>query len=157
MAVTLAHGSEEPSLRVLFDTSVLLPALILNHPRHADASSRLDAAHSGRVRLVLCTHAIAELYSTLTGLPIAPRIQPAQAEQLMEENILAHAELVALTADDYRQVVGRQAAQNLAGGVIYDALHVQAAMNANVDRLWTLNVSDFERVWPDHGGVIEGI
>jgi predicted nucleic acid-binding protein len=139
---------------VLFDTSMLLPALIAHHPDHVDTAARLEAVHAGRVQLVLCTHAIAELYSTLTSFPVSPRISPSQALQLIQENILAYAEVVSLDARDYAQVTRDLVGRNLAGGVVYDALHVRAAKKADVDRVWTRNLSDFERIWPDHGGML---
>lgn len=148
------YGSETDPPRVLFDTSMLLPALVANHPDHDDAAARLEAVHAGRVQLVLCTHATAELYSTLTSFPVSPRISPSQALELIRENLLAHAEVVSLDARDYQQVTGDLTERNLAGGIIYDALHVQAAKKAGVDRVWTRNASDFERIWPDHGGVV---
>ena len=143
--------------RMLCDTSVLLPALVENHPRHGDAASRLDQAYAGEIQLVICAPAVAELFSTLTALPISPRISPDEARRLIVENVLGHAEVVPLDASDYETVMNQMADRGLSSGIVYDALHVQAAQKADVDRLWTLNERDFNRVWPDHGDIIEGV
>ena len=143
--------------RVLFDTSVLVPALVENHPRHEDAVFRLGRVHAGEVRLVITAHALAELYAVLTALPISPRITPDEARRLIVENVLAHAEVVPLDASDYEAVLNQMADMGLSSGVIYDALHAQAARKTGVNRLWTMNERDFYRVWPNHEGIIEGV
>ena len=145
------------TLRVLFDTSVLVPALVEKHPRHSDAALRLDQVHAGEIKLVISAHTIAELYSTLTALPLSPRISPDEAHRLIVENVLGHAEVVPLDASDYEAVMNQVAEMGLSSGIIYDALHAQAARKTGVARLWTMNERDFYRVWPDHEGIIEGI
>lgn len=37
----------------------------------------------------------------------------------------------------------------LSGGSVYDALIARSAQKSQVDRLLTLNVDDFKRVWPE--------
>ena len=143
--------------RVLFDTSVLLPALVEKHPRHAEAARRLGRAHDGKIHLVISAHTLAELYSMLTTLPVSPRIGPDEARELISQNVRSRAEVVSLDAADYDAVVDKMTEMGLPGGIIYDALHVHAARKAVVDRLWTFNGRDFLRIWPDHGGVIEDL
>ena len=58
------------------------------------------------------------------------------------------AALGALSADEYRSVLESASQAGWVGGVIYDALIAKVADAAGVDRLITLNVSDFQRVWP---------
>ena len=40
----------------------------------------------------------------------------------------------------------------LTGGIIYDALHLQAAIKAKVDRLYTANLRDFQRLYSEDLG-----
>lgn len=136
-------------MRVLLDTSVLVAALVRSHPRHAAALPWLARARSGELGLVVAAHCLAELDATLTTLPVRPRISPHTAVRLREENLPEATEVVALTTDDYGAVLGRVAALDLAGGVVYDALIARAAEVAGVDRLVTLNERDFRRVWPE--------
>lgn len=135
-------------MRVLLDTSVLLAALVRSHPRHGDARPWLARALAGEITLVLAAHTLAELHATLTTLPVRPRISPETAARLRDDNLPDTAEIIALSADDYRSVLRSVTELGLAGGVIYDALIARAAENARVDRLVTLNERDFRRAWP---------
>lgn len=143
--------------RVFFDTSVLVSALVANHPRHDEAAERLERAHAGEIQLIISTHAIAELYSTLSALPVSPRISPKEALALIREDVLSCAEVVSLEAADYEAVISDAAEMDVSGGAVYDALHVKAARKGAADRLWTMNERDFIRLWPDHDGIIEGV
>src|SRR5690606_22431104 len=147
------HG--ECRLRVFFDTSVLVPALVAKHPRHDGAASRLELVHTGEIRLVISAHTIAELYSTLTAIPLSPSISPSAARELTSHTGLAEAEIVYLNAGDYEAVMAPMAELGLSSGAIYDSLHAYAARKSKVDRRWTSTERDFNRVWPDHDGVIE--
>ncbi|HUP43329.1 MAG TPA: PIN domain-containing protein [Thermoanaerobaculia bacterium] len=143
-------------MRALLDTSVLLAALVRAHPRHALARPWLARALAGEITLVVAAHSLAELHATLTTLPVRPRISPQTAGRLRDDNLPGTAEIVALTADDYRSVLQRVAELGLAGGVIYDALIARAAESSRVDRLVTLNERDFRRAWPEGTDRITG-
>ena len=143
-------------MRVLLDTSVLVAALVRSHPRHGEARPWIARALAGEVELVVAAHTLAELHATLTTLPVKPRISPETAGRLRDDNLPKGAEIVALTAADYRAVLRSTVDRGLAGGVIYDALIARAAEQAGVERLVTLNESHFRRAWPDGTGRITG-
>lgn len=143
-------------MRVLLDTSVLVAALVRSHPRHADTRPWLARALAGEVALVVAAHTLAELHATLTALPVRPRISPQTALRLRTESLPRTTKVVALTADDYQVVVQRMAELGLAGGVVYDALIARAVEAAEVDRLVTLNETDFRRAWPEGRDRITG-
>src|SRR5437868_6539569 len=105
-------------MRVFFDTSVLVAALFEGHPWHDRAFPWLRRAQEGEFTLVVATHSLAELYSTLTGLPVKPKISPPAARELIRENVESVAELVSLESDDYSLTLGRMAELGLSGGVI---------------------------------------
>jgi hypothetical protein len=90
---------------------------------------------------------VAELYAVLTRLPRAPRISPAEALQLVQENVVPHT-IVTLSAHDYVTLIDELAHAGVAGGAVYDAVIAKAAELAHVDLLLTLNVGHFQRVWP---------
>lgn len=142
-------------MKVLTDTSVLIAAMVESHPDHERAFSWLRQAKQGRIDLFVSTHTLAELYAVLTTLPVQPRLSPDTARRLIREDVEAVADVVDLRATDYRQVLDDLSALGVSGGVIYDALAVRAARKANVDRLITLNVGDFRRVWPDAGEILQ--
>ena len=135
-------------MRVLFDTSVLVPAVADQLANHEMALDALLAYTAGEHSGYCSTHALAECYATLTALPLRRRILPAEARRLVEESILGRLTAVPLIGDDYLEAVRRVSHGGFAGGVVYDALHVCCAERIPVDRILTWNLGDFERLLP---------
>lgn len=140
-------------MRALFDTSVLVAALVRSHPRHGSCRDALASCRSGEIDLVLAAHSLAELHSVLTTLPVQPRISSRTALRLAEENGLRPrpdglAKIVAVSEEDYLTVIEAMAGPSLSGGIIYDALIAKVAEREDVDALMTLNPKHFRRVWP---------
>lgn len=135
-------------MRVLFDTSVLVPAVVDQLANHEAALDALVGYTVGEHAGYCSTHALAECYATLTALPLRRRILPAEARQLVEESILARLTAVPLTRDDYVAAVRRVSHAGFASGVVYDALHICCAERIPVDRILTSNLADFERLRP---------
>jgi predicted nucleic acid-binding protein len=142
---------EKALLKIMVDTSVLVAAMVESHPAHARALPWLQRLHKRPGDFVVCAHTLAELYAVLTRLPLTPRIGPDTARRLIRDNVESLATVVALNRLDYRQILNELSELGLSGGIVYDALVVQAAKNARVGRLLTLNETDFRRVWPDAG------
>ena len=135
-------------MRVLFDTSVLVAALVRAHPTHDRAQDWLSRALSSELEYLVSAHTLVELYSVLTRLPTRPRIQPGLALSLIRENVEEPAKVVTLGVSDHRSALRRAAELGLSGGVIYDMLITTAARKAEADTLLTLNPGDFRRTWP---------
>jgi predicted nucleic acid-binding protein len=136
-------------MKILFDTSVIIAAMVEPHPFHPIAFPWLKRARSKEFDLFIASHTLAELYAVLTTLPIRPRIAPGVARQLIHNNLESIARVVSLSASDYRSVIKRMGDLELSGGIIYDALIVRAAQRSRVDRIVTFNMDDFKRVWPE--------
>ncbi len=132
-------------MKVLYDTSVLVPAFLADHTSHSLAFPQLEMAKREDIQGYLSTHSLAEFYSVTTRLPLPTRISPGEAHATISR-FLRYLMPVELSADDYRQAIARVTSLSLSGGVMYDALIAQAALNANVDRLTTLNAKDFNRL-----------
>ena len=136
-------------MKILFDTSVLVAALVESHPAYEAAFAWLQRIKSGHETGLIAAHSIAELYAILTTLPIRPRVAPHLAQQLIQQNVLAACAVIALAEDDYAAVIEHLAEMGIAGGVTYDALILYAALKAEVDRVITLNAKDFQRIYPE--------
>lgn len=136
-------------MKVLFDTSVLVASLVAKHPHHQRAMAVIERVLKGSDSAVVAAHALVETYSVLTRLPVTPRIGASSAHQLLRENILAHCEIVALTAREHERLLTKLAGLSIDGGASYDAIHAACAQKAAVDRLYTFNVRDFQRVAPE--------
>lgn len=141
-------------MKVLFDTSILVAAILEDHPQHSKSLPWLQRVQVEEIQGFVSTHTLAELYAVLTRLPRSPRINPMLAQRLLGENLNKFFTVV-LTAEDYQATLARMVRLNLSGGIIYDALIAQAAVKANVDVLLTLNPNDFTRFGEDVAQLIQ--
>lgn len=132
-------------MRLFFDTSVLIAAFIESHPAHEASLKRLNAVRNGRDTFLIGGHTLAELYAVLTRLPVSPRINPALAHRLIEENT-REAGISVLSAKEYKGLLISMVKDGHTGGIIYDAILLQSAIKAKADVLITLNPADFNRV-----------
>ena len=114
-------------MKVLFDTSALVTAVVDQLENHSAALAsyrRFAQPRRGRSQAVCSTHVVAECYATLTALPLARRIQPAEATRLIEDNFLNDLEVVPLSAADYKSALARVA--EAGGTVISPAIEIPA-------------------------------
>ena len=141
-------------MKTLFDTSVIVAGLVEAHPMHGRTFHWIKQAKDKKLELVVAAHTIAESYAVLSSLPIKPRISPLVARKLLRENIESFGKIISLTPVEYLDTITRLSEIGLAGGIIYDALIARVALTFRVERLVTLNVEDFRRVWPKGEDVI---
>jgi predicted nucleic acid-binding protein len=135
--------------KLFFDTSVLLAALVLEHPQHGAAEPLLnDVLGDRRRQAVLSAHGLTEVYSVLTRAPAPLLIYPSDAWQMLESGLLPHVQLVSLTAAECRETVAECARRNWAGERVYDAIDIRAAEKAGCRRLYTFNVKHFRDLAP---------
>jgi len=136
-------------MNVLFDTSILIPALVEAHPAHKIVVPWFQRVRTGVDSGFIGAHSLAELYSYLTKAPLQPRISPAHALQMIERNVITNFKVIELSHIDYINIITHTAKRGLAGGVIYDALIVYAGIKTKVDQIITLNNRDFSRIYPE--------
>ena len=136
-------------MKTLFDTSVIIAALVESHPMHGRAFPWLKQAKEKQFELIVVSHTLAELYAVLSTLPLKPRISSSVAWRLINENIVSNSKIISLTPADYSSTIRRMSEAGLIGGTIYDSLVARAAQKAKVERLLTLNIDHFRRVWED--------
>ena len=135
-------------MRIMFDTSVLVAAVVEGHAAHAAAFRRLQRVKDKVDSGVVAAHSLAETYSILTRLPIRPIIPPDMAREIITVNIVDICEVVALSAADYVALLRHLASLKIVGGAVYDALLLHVARLSGVDQVLTLNAKDFRRVYP---------
>ena len=137
-------------MRVCFDTSVLVPALVAAHPLHARALCWVQAAATKEIEGVTAWHAAAETWSVLTRLPVSPHVTAGAAAQMVER-LVQHVRPLAMTPALYRKAIHRCAERGAGSEAIFDALHLVAAEVSRSDVLVTLNPDDFERLAGERG------
>ena len=126
-------------MSALLDTSVLIASLDSDEPRHA-ACDRLLAAGGHKVY----SHALAEIFSILSGGRHTRRLRPALVAQLIEDSVLPFVQAVHLTGKEAMAAIADSERRGVRGGAIYDLLHLAAARKAGVEVLFTLDLRDFE-------------
>jgi predicted nucleic acid-binding protein len=132
-------------MKVAFDTSVLVAAVLTTHRDHARAVVWLTAVSEGTVDGVVSVHALGELWSVLTKLPVTPPISPTTARQVVDD-VLARFEAVPLTVRIYGEALDRCTSKGLRSGAIFDALHLATAESVGATMLLTFNERDFVRL-----------
>jgi len=138
-------------MKLLFDTSILVAAMVEAHPDHERALPWLQRARRGEDKGYVASHSLAELYAILTSLPVRPGISPTVAYQMIRQNVLENCEVISLSQDDYVAIINHLSEIGITGGVTYDALILYAAIKTDVDRVLTLNERDFQRIYPELG------
>lgn len=131
-------------MKYLFDTSVLVAAMMTGHNSYSVCLPLLQKAQARQILGFVSTHTLAELYSVLTRIP-QTKITPDLAQELIRDNLQTF-EFVPLGADDYTAAIDLMVKNGIPGGGIFDALIAQAALKADVDVILTLNAKHFIRL-----------
>ncbi|MEK7384175.1 MAG: PIN domain-containing protein [Elusimicrobiota bacterium] len=139
-------------MKEFLDTSVLAAAFLGDHPHH-QASAKVFAG-AGKKRSACGAHTLAELYSTLTSLPLKPMIAPEQA-MLFLADVRSRLTLIALDEEEYFTTIERSAEKRISGGRIYDALLLECALKAKAEIIYTWNLRHFQQLAPNRVSTIK--
>lgn len=131
---------------IFLDTSVMIAAFWGDHTDH-DSSLRVFA-EATRETAACGIHSLAEVYATMTALPVRPTVAPEQAFLLLQE-ITDRFTTVVLDETEYLQTLRDLAGRRLSGGKIYDALLLACAKKCRAETIYTLNVKHFRQIAPD--------
>ena len=133
-------------MKILFDTSVLVAALLDSHPKHAIAFQWLVKAKHKEIEGYIGIHTLVELYAILTSLPVQRKVSSPDIWRLLQDSVFSNFEVIQLTKADYQDTLESLSQSDIRGGATYDALIARAAFNAKVDKLFTFNIKHFMRV-----------
>jgi len=130
-------------VKYFFDTSVLVPVFVDEHPHHEASLAaflRADKKHAS------CgAHSLAEVYSTVTRIPGKHRASATEA-MLFLTNMAERLTFVTLDAEEYWTAIANAAESGVVGGTIYDALLAQCALKAKADIIYTWNIGHFQQL-----------
>ena len=127
-------------MRWFFDTTVLVAALLPDHPHHVRSFPLFASAT--RKQAACAGHSLAEAYATFTRYPGKERMS-AEAASLVLQGIEDRLTLVWLDGDEYCAAILRMARLGIVGGGVYDGLIAACALKTGADHLYTWNVSHF--------------
>lgn len=138
-------------MTAFLDTSVFVAAFLEQHPHHPASFPLLRDAQP---KTTFCsTHALAEVFATVTAVPARYRMAPDHAWLCVEE-IRRLCTVVALDEQDYTAALQKAALRGFRSGMIYDALHLRCAEKAGAGVIYTWNVKDFQKLSPEHAARI---
>jgi predicted nucleic acid-binding protein len=132
-------------MKAFLDTSVFVAAFWGDHSQHL---SSVALVRNATPKTAFCAaHTVAEVYSTMTRLPVKPPI-PAEQALLFIRQMRERFTVVALTEKDYFATVERLAENGIAKSYIFDGLIMTAAAKSSADAIYTWDIDDFQRVSP---------
>jgi len=132
-------------MKEFFDTSVLIAAFWRGHPHHEASLKRLSAANKRKSACGI--HTLAEVYATMTALPVKDVIPPDQALLFVQE-VRDRLTVVTLTEEEYYTTIEQAAALHFTSGRIYDALLLRCAAKVKAKIIYTWNLKHFGAISP---------
>ena len=134
-------------MKTLIDTNILVHAHDSASPYQKNASELLKSALAGAIEAVVSIQNIAELYSVLSSRKRVKRpLNPSEAQHICKLYLEAP-EIPKLIPDAkaLRRALELVSEHNVAGGDLFDCLLAATMECSEVKRIYTENVSDFER------------
>lgn len=126
------------------DTSVLLGGLIELGPASRAPQQVMAAIAGGKVRRPRTAwHCCLEFYAVSTRLPEELRLSPADARQLVEEEILGRFQVLQLAERSWKPFLRGAALGRVAGGRLYDAHIAEVARRSGCRLIVTDNIRHF--------------
>jgi predicted nucleic acid-binding protein len=132
------------AVNVFLDTSVLLAGLVDFGPQSAPAQSILHAvAEKTLASAGTAWHCCLEFYSVATRLPPEFRLTPADASELLRDEVFGRLAVHDLPSDARLDLFATAARDRIAGGRIYDAHIAEVARSAGARVIVTDNRKHF--------------
>ena len=132
---------------IAFDSSLIVPAFATWHAAHPRALRALQHALESKAGVVVPAHALIESFAVLTRLPAPHRMAPVDVLTMLK-NTFGSTRIVALSSRSVWPLLERLTSLDLGGGITYDALILETAIDAGADELLTLNERDYDRLEP---------
>jgi len=123
-------------MKVYWDSSALIEAL-------TDREVGRRLRHEGGVTR---THSICEIFSILTGGRLRMRLDGNEVSEMIEQ-LCRELEVVDLSADEMLQAMAQAKKKGVRGGRVYDYIHATVAYTFSCERVYTLNLRDFEGLY----------
>lgn len=127
-------------MKIFFDTTVLVAAVLEDHEHYARSFAVFSAAE--RSSAYCAAHNLAEVYVTLTRYPSRDRLSAEQAV-LSLGKIEERLTILALDVPEYFAAIRRFASIGIIGATLYDGLIAACALKAGADILYTWNTAHF--------------
>ena len=124
----------------------MVGAFWADHTEHDASLKVFVAAH--RKSAACGIDSLAEVYATMTALPVRPVLAPEQV-WLFVQQIAERLTLVSLLEDEYLRTLSEAAERRLSSGRVYDALLVACARKSQAEIIYTWDVKHFRQIATD--------
>lgn len=98
-------------------------------------------------------HTLAEVYATMTALPVKPPIPPEQVMLFVGE-VPDRLTLVSLDESEYFAAIKMSAERGFTSSRVYDALLLACAAKVRAQTIYTWNLGRFRAIAPELGNRI---
>ena len=132
---------------IFVDSSVLVAVAVDSHVHHAPATAWANCWYQS-AELVTSTHALAELYATVTRRGPRGFGVPHSDARSIVTTFRQRIRVVPLLLDDYIHLFERAEELGVHGPQVYDLLHAEAARKAGAEKIATINARHFRSIWP---------
>jgi predicted nucleic acid-binding protein len=133
-------------VKAFLDTSVLVAVFYAAHEHHSPSFELFVS--QDRKSACTAAHCLAEVYSTLTGMPGRDRAGGDEA-LLFLGDVRERLTIVALDPEEYLKALESATAAGVMGGGVYDAILGYCALKAKAQSIYTWNLKHFKRLGPD--------
>jgi predicted nucleic acid-binding protein len=133
-------------VKAFLDTSVIVAAFWGDHADH-DASLRVFAG-ADRQTGACGIHSLAEVYATMTALPVRPVLATEQVF-LFVQQIAQRLTPVVLKEAEYLETIRELAERRLSSGRVYDGLLLACARKSRAETIYTWDLKHFRQLAPD--------
>jgi predicted nucleic acid-binding protein len=142
-------------MKVYFDTNILVAALQPNHIHHGRCFAAYVRVQEGAIEGCLSSLGLTELYSVLTRTPWPIPVSPKEILAVIEQSVVPRFNIVDVSKQSYLAAIAACGNAGWKGGRAHDAVHIQAAVQAGCDVIYTYDVAHFQSLAPDWGSRIQ--
>ena len=139
-------------MKEFFDTSVLVASFWRGHRDHEASLRRVAAANKKKSACAL--HTLAEVYASMTALPVKDVIPPDQALLFVQE-VRDRFRVITLNESEYYETIQQAGERGFISGRIYDALLLACAAKVKAEVIYTWNVKHFKSIDPKQAHKIQ--
>jgi len=139
-------------MKEFFDTSVLVASFWRGHRDHEASLRRVAAANKKKSACAL--HTLAEVYASMTALPVKDVIPPDQALLFVQE-VRDRFSVITINESEYYETIQQAGQRGFISGRIYDALLLACAAKAKAEVIYTWNVKHFKAIDPKQAHKIQ--